>query len=148
VNIRFARVIACCTALFFAQTNLAAAAELPIPGIDIVVTKDPGGKTLANVRTDSRGVATFTAVPAGNYSVRAQAGANKAICSTVRVGAEAPRMTPSTNGSAVTMVTLRAPSTIQVSVKESYDGVLGSSKQLINTTHANIKRGRSPHSCG
>ena len=48
--------------------NLFATNE-PIPGVDIIVKKNPGGIAVANTHTDKEGKFSFTAKEKGNYDI-------------------------------------------------------------------------------
>lgn len=107
-----------CGGLLLAATTSAFAGD-PVPGLDVKVGKNPGGQVVATSQTNSQGVATFTNVPPGDYRVSVAAPANKAIRSTVRIGGQASKMASSLNGSATTTFTLRATSSVQVSVEDT-----------------------------
>jgi hypothetical protein len=149
----FSRTISsvlCSGLLMLAATSSAFASD-PVPGIDVKLGTNPGGQLVARQQTDARGSATFANVQAGSYRVSVRAAADKAICSTVRAGTDAPKMTSSTNGTAVTTLTLRTPSSIQVSVENNGAAHAGSLRTIINTSRSNIKHDRSmqtPRSCG
>ena len=108
----------------------------PVPGIDVKLGRNPGGQLVATSKTDSKGAATFAKVPPGDY--RVQAGASQAR-------------------SAAKTFTLRAPSSVQVSVKGSakapdlvmtiHPSDSGKDKSTqtratISTTRSNIKQGK------
>jgi hypothetical protein len=107
----------------------------PIPGVDVLLGKNPGGQLVATRKTDSKGVATFAKVPPGVY--RVQAGSSQAR-------------------SAAKTFTLKAPSSVRVSVKGSVKApalvmtIHPSSSEkdktmqtrtLVNTSRSNIKQG-------
>jgi hypothetical protein len=77
MKIYTALIAACLGALVLLQADRAQATALPIPGVNIIVSKNPSGIMAATSTTNNQGVASFTNLPAGSYRVTLPSGASK-----------------------------------------------------------------------
>lgn len=88
----------------------------PIPGIDIIVQKKPGDKTVS-VPTGKDGVAVFEGLLAGEYDVIVKPDRAPAFRTTVTVGTQKPLVMLSKAGSTVTPIILKEPASVRVLVE-------------------------------
>jgi hypothetical protein len=63
----------------------------PIPGVDVIVRKNPGGNAIT-VTTDKTGTFTFAGLAAGNYTLSITLRQAKAIISTTRSNIRHPNL--------------------------------------------------------
>lgn len=70
MSLRIVAVLLGSVVLACASLSSAFASNNPIPGIDVVVQKQPGGSIVARTTTDAKGEFTVKELPAGRYIIQ------------------------------------------------------------------------------